>query len=258
MAATGTVRLTGALMRMTVRATRTVAAAAAPHIEAATTRGARMTMKALDYMYDEREKKMTPEEKEQHRAVKKIQKAYRKHYYTPNGPHMNRAARIITKAVIEYKRMIMHEKWMMLIKMELKDKKKRGRMAEQLEYKNATDAMKGRKAGRHAAEAVAKKSGWSGKDPTSKWNKKELAIMAACFLKHGFPVHDNDWSQYYQFFPEKPRRLVRTKLEAMKEDASLGDKATLAGCDVRELEKMGLGLEKKQKAMKVINLADLV
>jgi hypothetical protein len=103
-------------------------------------------------------------------------------------------------------------------------------------------------------------TGWSKADlKATKWSKKENATMAACFLKHGNPSHDNEWAVFYKFFPEKPRRGVRSKLDAMKEDASLGNPATLEGITEIELMKMGLNVVKKEeKKKKAIELKDLL
>jgi hypothetical protein len=259
-AATGTAKLTGAFLRMTVRATRLAAKVAAPHIQGASTRAARMTMGALDVMYDGREKKMTAEEKKRHRAAKVIQKKWRVVFNKFDGPKVHRAARIITRAVRHYKEMVMREKWEMVIKMELKDRKERVRMEEQAIFKAGKDAVQARKKNRVAAENIARKSGWSAKDGNGvKWSKKEMAIMAACFLKNGFPDQDSDWFAFYNFFADKPRRAVRSKLNGMKEEGILGDNKTLAGCPEVELEKMGLGIQKKKEVKKkVMDIKDLV
>ncbi len=252
--------IAGTVLRLGARATKMAVDAAAPHVAKGGARVARLTIKALDQLGKEKDPKMTKEQRIKRSAAMVIQRNWRIYYTRPNGPRDNRAARIITDAIREYKHFIMHEKWVMLIEMEMKDKKQRARMEENNARKAEKDFINNKKKNRHAAERAARKTGWSAADlKGTKWTKRELAIMCACYMKHGFPRDDTEWPVFYKFFAEKPRRAVRNKLNSMKDEGSLHDASIMQAIDNMELRQMGLEVVmKSKKKKKAIELKDLL
>ena len=255
-AAGGAADLTAALVKLGVRATRIAVEVTSPVTKAAVLGSKRMTKIATDYIdayiddeQQAKEAKMTAAERSQHRAAKAIQRCFRAFYYT-EGRRQQRAALLITRTVRDYVHLIHREKWVLLIKMDRKEKREKDRQKSQAVARLEKDKGKAKKTRRHGAENAARKSGWSAKDDkeSTKWTEREEAIVAACCLKHGYPQDDdNGFAVYFNLFPNRSRRGVKSKLAEMKEDGSLGRKETLEGIDGRELMKMGLGVVEKKK-----------
>ena len=184
-----------------------------------------------------------------------------------HGYRQQRAARMVTYAMKSYKSMINQEKWLMIMKMERRDRKDREDKARRRITKDANKNIADLKKQRHLAEHAAKKTGWgiAGKDKTlrgkAKWSKRELAILVAINLKFGYPSHEDDWQQFYHFFADKDRRAIRTKVVSMKDDETLFDMDLMLPQNINPKELISLNLmpeKKDKKKRKALTLDDIV
>ena len=251
-------RLTGKILYIGAMATRMAVNAAAPHLKTGGNAIAKAAFATIHGPDDQTLSKMNKKERAEWFAACVIQRNYRIHFNS--GPKYNRAARIITEAIRDYISMINREKWFMVIEMEKQDRlEKEERIARKAE-KDEKKAKLKKQIRRAGAEKAAKSVGWgSSAMKTAKWTVREEAIMCACFFKHGFPSDDSKWATFYQFFPDKPRRAIRTKLNSMKEDGALQDQNTMQAISKNEIKQMGLHVHvKKVTKKKVIELKDLM
>mmetsp|Transcript_2994 Transcript_2994/g.5600 ORF Transcript_2994/g.5600 Transcript_2994/m.5600 type:complete len:603 (-) Transcript_2994:32-1840(-) len=255
-------RAAGFGLRMLARATKKAISVAAPHVHKGGTQFANLTMLAIDTATGERGPRMTKDERRMHKAASMIQRNYKIYYHrAPDGPKYQRAARLITGAFKDYRRMVMMEKWQMIIKMEKNDKHERELKKMRNDQKEEKKQKLKKQIRRANAEKAAKNIGWGGAaSKLSKWTERDDAIMCACFFKHGFPAQDNEWPAFYQYFPEKARRAVRMKLNTMKDEGSLHNHRTVDDhISKQELEQLGLSIViKKEKKKKAIDLKDLL
>ena len=262
-------KLTGSILRMTTRAVALAARTAEPHINKTSSIIGKQMFQSIQQKALERKmrasqgdpnKKVSRSYKKKWMAACVIQRNFRIFYEREGGLKHNRAARTITQSIKDYISMINMEKWHMVIEMELKDKRDREDRKTRATLKNEKSDRLKKQIRRAGAERAAKAVGWgSSAMKTAKWTPRDQAIVCACFMKFGFPVGDADWQMFYKYFPEKPRRNVRTKLNAMKDDGMLSDPATMNGIDKKELQQLGLQIVvKKKDKKKAINLQDLL
>ena len=268
-------RITGSLIGFSHKAALRAAEMASPSAKQGKERISFFAQSAMD-KFSKKDAKLSPEERERVVAARKLQKFWRRYYWCEpilvdgvfmHGYRQQRAARMVTYAMKSYKSMINQEKWLMIMKMERRDRKDREDKARRRITKDANKNIADLKKQRHLAEHAAKKTGWgiAGKDKTlrgkAKWSKRELAILVAINLKFGYPSHEDDWQQFYHFFADKDRRAIRTKVVSMKDDETLFDMDLMLPQNINPKELISLNLmpeKKDKKKRKALTLDDIV